>query len=43
MAVINKEKYETFPNRKNLEDLAKEKKMLCISDVKIKIQIIQHS
>ena len=36
MAVINKEKYETFPNRKNLEDLAKEKKMLCISDVKIK-------
>ncbi len=25
MAVINKKKYETFPNRKNLEDLAKEK------------------
>ena len=36
MAVINRQKYESFSNRKKLEEISKENRALCISDVKIK-------
>ena len=36
MALINEDKYNSFPNRKELENLAKKNKDLEIKDVKIK-------